>query len=543
MSGIILWYSESSTMLDVIIRNARIIDGTGNPWFRGDVGIQGDTIASVGEGAGNAERVIDAEGLYLCPGFIDVHCHPDFTVLDASNPRDFKLRQGITTEVGGNCGETAAPVNPSRLDLLKAFVAFEAPREGVLSWEWLTCGDYLDLLSRCDIPTNFVPLVGHSTVRIAAMGFDNRSPTSSELGEMQCYVQEAMEAGAFGLSAGLGYAPGAYASTQEIIELARVAARYSGIYATHMRNYSDEVMEALEESFEVGRQAQIPVVVSHISVSGPGNAGKIKDALAAIERARDAGLDVTTDVLISAGTTLRVLLPHWASQGTLDDLYQRLRDPATRKQMKEEMGSGAVHQRSVSEETRWKNIYISRVMSEANKRFQGMSIEEISEMRGTDPADTVMDLVQEEQCQVSMFGRYRHEEDLRTALAHPLTMIETDAMGYVEGYPPPGQYGTFPRVLGRYVREEKLLGLEEAVHKMTSYPARSMRLSKKGLIRSGFDADLVVFNADTIEDLSTFENPRQYPKGIEYVLVNGQVVVERGDFSGKMAGRVIRRGR
>ena len=530
-------------MYSTVIRNARIIDGTGNPWFRGDVGIQGDTITAVGQVDGEAENVIEAQGLYICPGFIDVHCHADFTVLDSSNPRDFKLRQGITSEVGGNCGETAAPVNPEHLDLLKAFIAFESPRPGILSWDWRSFADYLDVLSQFDIPTNFVPLVGHGTVRIAAMGFESRAPTDAELAAMEGYIQEAMEAGAFGMSVGLGYAPGYYAETAEIIQLAKVAARYGGLYATHMRDYSDRVMDSLEESFEVGRQAQIPVIVSHIGVRGQSNVGKVNDALAAVEAARQEGLEVTTDVCTLAGTTLRVLLPHWTSEGTLEDLFQRLRDPETRRRIKTEMGVGEEARRAGSPDRAWGDILVSRVTTEANRRFEGMSISEIGNARGTDPAETVMDLVLEERCQVTMGGQYRYEDDFRTAVSHPLTMIETDAMGYVEGKPPSGQYGTYPRVLQRYVREEKLIRLEEAIRKMTSYPAQTMGLSNKGVLRPGADADLVVFDPDTVRDRSTVEDPIQYPEGIEYVLINGHVVVERGAFNGGMVGRVIRKTR
>lgn len=530
-------------MYSVLIRNAQIVDGTGSSEFRGDVAVQGDSIVAVGDVPAEAERVIDAEGLCLAPGFIDVHCHADFTILDESNPRDFKLRQGITTEVGGNCGETAAPVNPERLDLLKAFVAFESPKQGVLSWEWRTFADYLNVLSQFDIPTNFVPLVGHGTVRIAAMGFDIRDPAPSELEQMCSYVQEAMDAGAFGFSVGLAYAPGTYAETPEIIELAKVAGRNGGLYATHMRNYSDRVLEALGESFQVGRQAEIPVVVSHIITPHTGTGGLIESALAAMVQAREEGLDVTTDILTSAGTTLRVLLPHWVSEGTLDDLYQRLQDPDTRNRIKEEMSGDSVDEMGRPLEERWKDVYVSRVMTGANKPLEGMSVLEISKERGVDPSEVVMDLVLEERCQVSMYGPYGVEEDFRTSLSHPLTMLETDAMGYSDGKPPPGQYGTYPRVLGQYVRDEKVISLEEAVRKMTYYPAQTMGLSRKGVVRKGADADLVLFNLDTIRDTSSLEDPKRYPEGIEYVLVNGEIVVDRGEYNGKKVGRVMRRER
>ncbi len=530
-------------MYSVLIRNALIIDGTGAPPFPGDVAVQGDTIAVVGEVPAEAERVIDAHGLHLAPGFIDVHCHADFTILDESNPRDFKLRQGITTEVGGNCGETAAPVHPDRLDLLKTFVAFESPEQGVLSWEWRTFAEYLEALSGFEIPTNFVPLVGHGTVRIAAMGFDVRDPSPSELEQMRAYVQEAMDAGAFGLSVGLAYAPGAYAATPEIIDLAGVAGRNGGLYATHMRSYSEEVLQALDESFEVGRQAEIPVVISHIVTPRVGTAGLLESALTAMDQAREGGLDVTTDIFTSAGTTLRVLLPHWVSKGTLDDLYRRLQDPDTRRRIREEMSGDSVDELGQPLDERWSDVYISRVMTQANKPLEGMSLVEVSEERGVDPSEAVMDLVLEEQCQVSMYGPYGVEEDFRTALSHPLTMLETDAMGYSDGKPPPGQYGTYPRVLGQYVRDEKLISLEEAVRKMTSYPAQTMGLSGKGVVRKGADADLVLFNLDDVRDTSSMEDPGRYPEGIEYVLVNGQVVVDEGRYNGKKVGRVMRRER
>ena len=530
-------------MTSLMFKNARIIDGTGNPWFRGDVAVEGDKIAGVGDVGSDAERVVDADGLYIAPGFIDVHCHADFTVLDRSNPRDYKLRQGITTEVAGNCGETAAPVNSQTLDLLKSYIAFEAPVEGVLSWEWRTLDDYLEVLSGFGIPTNFVPLIGHGTVRIAAMGFDNRPPTESEMVQMKGYVAEAMEAGAFGFSVGLDYAPGAYAATDEIADLATVAAGYGGIYATHMRDYSDQVMESLEESFEVGRRAGIPVLVSHIGVSGSSSDPSIEDVLSALDAAREGGLEVNADIIVatSGGTTLRVLLPHWASEGTLDQLYQRLRDPASRASMKEEVDAQADVRRAASNEDPWQNIRFGRVVTEANGRFQGMSIADISEVKGTSPAETVMDLVLEERCQVTLVSDVPMEDEIRKKLVHPLTMIETDAEGYVDGSPNPAQYGSFPKVLGRYVREEGLLRIEEAVRKMTSYSAQTIGIPNKGIIRPGADADLILFNADTVIDTATHENPKSYPRGIEYVVVNGEVVVDQGDYDGRMLGRVIRK--
>ena len=528
-------------MYDLLIRGGRVVDGTGNPWYRADVGVKDGAIAAIGRVEGRAGRVVDAEGLYVAPGFIDVHCHADFTVLDPRNPRDFKLRQGITTECAGQCGESAAPINPDTLDLLKAYVAFEAPVEGVLSWRWRTFDEYLRELEDFDIPTNFVPMVGHGTVRIDAMGFENRPPTEAELARMKATVREAMEAGAFGFSVGLAYAPGDYARNDEVIELARVSAACGGMFGTHMRDYGDRIFESLEESFEVGREAKLPVVISHIGIAGNENVGRMGEVLGAIERAREDGLEVTTDVFpLAAGTTLRLLLPHWVSEGSLEELFRRLRDPDERSRMKEAMVAETARIAAETGVDRWDEIRLARVVSESNHDFQGLTIAEISRRKGTDPETTVMDLVLEERCQATMYRIFHQTDDLTASVVHPLTMIETDAMGFVEGNPSIGQYGSFPRVLGYYVREKKLLRLEEAVRKMTSYAAQTMGLRRKGMLREGADADITIFDLDTVS--AALDGNKRYPKGIEYVVVNGQVVVDAGGYHGAMAGRVVRRG-
>ena len=528
-------------MYDLLIRGGRVVDGTGNPWYRADVGVKDGAVAAIGRIEDKAERVIDAEGLYVAPGFIDVHCHADFTVLDPRNPRDFKLRQGITTECAGQCGESAAPINPDTLDLLKAYVAFEAPVEGVLSWRWRTFDEYLRELEDFPIPTNFVPMVGHGTVRIDAMGFENRPPTEAELARMKATVREAMEAGAFGFSVGLAYAPGDYARNEEVIELARVSGACGGMFGTHMRDYGDRIFESLEESFAVGREAKVPVVISHIGIAGRENVGRMGEVFEAIDRAREEGVEVTTDVFpLAAGTTLRLLLPHWVSEGSLEELFRRLRDPDQRSRMKEAMVAETARIAAETAVNRWDEIRLARVVSETNHDFQGLTIAEISRRKGTDPETTVMDLVLEERCQATMYRIFRQTDDLTASVVHPLTMIETDAMGFVEGNPSIGQYGSFPRVLGYYVREKKLLRLEEAVRKMTSYAAQTMGLRRKGMLREGADADITVFDLDTVS--AALDGNKRYPKGIEHVVVNGQVVVDAGGYHGVMAGRVVRRG-
>ena len=349
-----------------------------------------------------------------------------------------------------------------------------------------------------------------------------------------------MEAGAFGFSVGLAYAPGEYARNDEVIELAKVSAAYGGMFGTHMRDYGDRIFEALEESFEVGREARLPVVISHIGVEGEANVGKIGEVLDTIERARDAGLDVATDVYpLAVSTSLRFLLPDCVSEGSLEELFRRLRDPDERSRMKEAMIAETARIAADTTVSRWDEIRLARVLSEPNRDFQGLTIAEISRRRGTDPETTVMDLVLEERCQATMYRTFKQTDDLTTSVVHPLTMIETDVMGFVEGNPSIGQYGSFPRVLGYYVREKKLLRLEEAVRKMTSFAAQTMGLRRKGMLREGADADVTVFDLDSVS--ASLDGDKCYPRGIEHVVVNGRVVVDGGRYEGAMAGRVIRR--
>ena len=526
-------------MADIVIRNGRVIDGMGNPWFHADVAIEGDRIQYVGQSAEmTARTVIDAKDMCVCPGFVDMHGHPDLTIL-YKEVQDYKLRQGITTEVSGNCGFTAAPLNPDTEDMLKAYLTFITPPSGV-SWRWRTFGDYLDVVRGSGPATTLAPLIGHGNVRIAVMGFEQRAPTSDELERMKALVQEAMEAGAFGLSTGLVYVPGAYADTQEIVELAKVASRYGGIYATHMRNEGDRLLESIEESIEIGRKGGLPVQISHHKASERANHGKVKESLALLERARDEGLDITADQYPyhAGSTTLQSVLPPWAQEGGVDRVLVRLQEADTREGIRGELLNEAGEMRMGAG---LDGVLVSSLSSEANQRFIGLSIVEIAELRNQDPVDTVFDLLVEERCGVGMVAFMMSEEDVRTVMVHPTTAIGTDGL-YSTGNPHPRVYGTYPRILGRYVREDKLLSLEEAVRKMTSFPAQKLGLRNKGVLRPGADADVVVFDPRTVIDRATFQQARRYPEGIEYVLVNGQVCVEKGQFTGRTAGRVLTRG-
>ena len=527
-------------MTDILIRNGRVIDGTGNPWFRGDVAITDGRIEYVGKARSEgAARVIDARDMCVCPGFIDMHAHPDLTVL-YKDVQDYKLRQGITTEVAGNCGFTAAPLNPDTEEMLKLYIAFITPPSGV-SWAWRTFGDYLDVVDASSPSTNIAPLVGHGTVRIAVTGFDQRAPSGVELDRMKALVDEAMRSGAFGLSTGLVYVPGTYAETGEIVELARVAAGYGGIYATHMRNEGENLIESITETIDIGRQAGLAVQVSHHKAVGRAHHGKVHDALALIERTRAEGLDITIDQYPyrASSTTLQAVLPSWAQEGGVDQVMVRLEDAETRERVKGEvLNAGGETRMGATLD----NVMISSLPGEANQRFIGHNIEEIGEMRGQDPVDAIFDLLIEERCAVAMVSFAMAEEDVRTVMVHPTMMVGTDGL-YTSGNPHPRVYGTYPRILGHYVREQGLLTLEDAVRRMTSFPARKLGLESKGILRAGADADVVVFDPATVIDKATFEDAKQYPEGIEYVLVNGVVSVDGGRFTGDTAGRVLWKGR
>ncbi len=425
-------------MAHISIRNGRVIDGTGNPWFRADVVIEGDRVEYVGPPGrttgGHAPRVIDAQDMCVCPGFIDMHAHPDLTILH-KDVEDYKLRQGITTEVSGNCGFTAAPLNPRTEEMLKGYLAFITPPSGV-SWGWRTFGEYLEAVRDSSPATNLAPLIGHGTVRIAVMGFEQRAPSPDELEEMGGLVEEAMKAGAFGLSTGLVYVPGNYAGTEEIVELAKVASRYGGIYATHMRDEGDHLLESVQEAIEIGRRASLSVQISHHKASGRANHGKVRESLALLERTREEGLDVTADQYpypAGRSTTLQSILPPWVQEGGVDAVVERLQDPATRERVRDELldPSGGTRMGSGLD-----GILISSLETPDNRPFIGRTIVEIGELLGKDPVDAVFDLLVIERCAVGMVAFSMSEEDVRTVMAHPTTMIGTDGL-YSPGNPHP----------------------------------------------------------------------------------------------------------
>lgn len=526
-------------MFDAIIKNGYLVDGSGNPWFEADIGIKSGKLMEITKLSSEAaERIIDAKGLVVCPGFIDMHSHSEYALL--ANPKaESKIRQGVTTEVNGNCGYSPAPIEGLTAEDI------EEVEEYKLQPDWSTLGEYLDRLEKQGIALNIAQLVGHGTVRNAVMGYNNRQPTHEELDKMKALVLQAMKDGAFGLSTGLFYPPCCFAKTNEIIELCKVVVKHGGIYTSHIRGEGDPLIEAIAEALEIGEKANIPVEISHHKACGIQNWGKVKKTLRMMEEARSRGVAITCDVYPydACGADLVSMIPNWAHEGGIDKLCERLQDPKTRERIKKQMLDGLPGWESTVKQSGWRRIMV--IGWKGHGEFEGKTLAEIAELKSVDPFDLMFDfIVKKESLDLVNFAM--NEEDVCTVMKHPLSMIGSDGWAFApygvlsENKTHPRSYGTYPRILGKYVREEKIMPLEEAIRKMTSLPAQKLGLMDRGLIREGAWADVVVFNPKRVIDEATYKNPHQYPKGIEYVLVNGEVVVDNEEHTGALCGKVLR---
>lgn len=532
--------------LDLVIRGGRVVDGTGNPWIAADIGIRGERIEVVAPPGGLADRpahrVVDASGLTVAPGFIDMLGQSELSLL--VDPRaESKIRQGITTEITGE-GSSAAPQNQRTLAEPDPFV-----HRFNLEVDWRDFEGYFARLERTGIGLNFGSFVGATQVRQAVLGADRRAPSPQELAEMASLVQQAMEQGALGLSSSLVYAPASYAPTEELIALARVAAAQGGIYATHLRGEGRGIFDALEEAFRIAREASLPVEIWHLKVAGRDMWGEMSEVVSKIEAARASGIDITADIYpyVAGATSLAASIPPWAHAGGTGPLLERLRDPQMRQRLRQEIGRPGQG---------WENFYwmaggaegvlISAVQHPELKVYEGKRLAEVARQRGEDPLEALFDLLLADRAQTSAIYFLMSEEDVRTALVEPWVSFGTDYPAVrTEGplstwKPHPRAYGTFPRVLGRFVRDLKFLRLEEAIRKMTSLPAQRLRLPDRGLVRPGFYADLVLFDFGRITDTATFEDPQQYSDGIRTVIVNGTLVLEEGEMTGALPGQVLR---
>jgi N-acyl-D-amino-acid deacylase len=529
---------------DAIIRNGRIIDGSGNPWYSGDIAIQGDHIAAIGklENA-SARRVIDASGLIVAPGFIDMLGQSELALL-IDNRALSKLSQGITTEITGEGGSTA----PQDALTLQALQPSIEPYH--LKVDWTDLNGYLHRLESNRTPINLGTYVGAAQVREAILGDMNRAPTAEELQEMKALVAQAMQQGAFGISTALIYPPGHYAKTEELIELAKVAAQYGGIYATHMRSEGQSQMDAIQETLRIGREAHLPVEIFHMKVSGKSRAGKMHDVVEMIQKARDAGQDVTADMYpyLAGATALASAIPPWAADGGMSKLLERLHDPASRTRIKTEMSSP--HQD-------WENLYLdsggaegvmlASVVNQDLKQFTGKTIAQIANEKNKEPLDTLFDLILADKGQAGALYFIASEQDLQYGLVQPWTSIGLDAGEMpldgplFEPHAHPRTFGSMPRFLGHYVRDMKLLSLEQGIRKITSLPAQREHLTGRGLLKEGFFADITIFDLSALKDNATYTEPAQLSQGIKYVFVNGQLEYEDGKMTGAMAGRALRR--
>jgi N-acyl-D-amino-acid deacylase len=528
-------------VLDLVLENGRLVDGTGNPWFFGDVGIKDGKIVEVGRVNQRGLETIDAGGWVVSPGFIDGHCHSDLMVLDDPGS-EIKLQQGVTTEVVGNCGMTPAPFAPQNLDLLRTYVEPVLGSTGQ-EWRWETVEQYFDALTEAEPSENVATYVGHGTLRIAVMGFENRPASGEELDRMKGLLDEALQAGAIGLSLGLMYAPGSYTPREELAELCSVLSRYGGLLATHIRGEGNSLIPSVEEVIWIAEKSGVPLQISHLKAAGGGNWGSVTRAMELIERARSRGLDVTCDVYpyTAGSTSLTTLLPPWTLEGGVSRTLGRLGDPASRKRIKAELGQEQDNWDNLVASTGWDSVYVSSLSKDHDAKLAGKNVVEVSESRGIDPEDCMMDLLLEQDGKVSIVFFHMAGSDVEQVIGWERSLIASDSLHDQAEKPHPRLYGTFPHVLARYVREKKLLSLEEAVRKLTSFPARRFNLGKRGLIAPGYAADLVVFDPETIQDTSTYEDPKHYPEDISHVLVNGTRALESGALLETGEGKVIGR--
>ena len=524
-------------MYDIVIEKGRLITGAGNPWFYGDVALVGDKIVRVGQLAdAEAARRVDAAGCYVSPGFIDGHSHSDLFIF-VDPKAEQKVMQGVTTENVGMDGMSVAPIEERDIASWRTHLSGLAGDPSI-DWKWRSFADYLDAVDQLGTSDNISSYVGLGTIRLNVMGMSDRDASAQEIEAMRSLAVEAMQEGARGVSSGLIYPPSQYQTLEEVIAICEVVRDYDGVYDVHIRSEGDGLIAGMEEVVEIGRRSRIPIVVTHHKAMGRRNWGRSEDTLRMVDAARHEGIDVTLEQYpyTAASTMLHAVIPPWYhAQGP-----RRLIDDLTndREKIKKDIRERNDWENWASNNG-WENIVVSSVGSEKNKHYEGKNVSEIAVMRGqVDPADAALDLLAEEDLNVGMVIFCMDEADVTRIMTHHTVSIITD--GLLGGKPHPRVYGSFPRVLGHYVREKGVIGLEEAVRKMTSAPAQKLRLKSKGLLAGGMDADITVFRAATIIDRATYDDPRQFSPGIEWVVVNGQVVVEDGRHTGARPGRTVR---
>lgn len=531
---------------DLAIRGGRIIDGTGNPSYNAVIAIMDGNIAKIGHII-EADREINAKGMVVCPGFIDPHNHSDVPLL--LNPKcESMIHQGVTTMVLGQCGASLAPLKPQYRNHFHAIIPLYAPKWHIESLGWETFAEYLRKIDDVEISCNTAFLVGHATVRVAAMQFERRAPTREELDQMKESVDEAMQAGAFGFSSALALAPGAYAEVEELIELLKIVGQYGGAYFAHIRDEADRIIESLRETIHIGEKAGVPVQIAHLKALGKQNWGRTLEILPLLNEANTRN-EVYADQypFRAASVYLAIVLPPWVQEGGVEPMMERLRNPEELVRVRQEIEEGTKGGwQNIIHGCGYGEILVTSVKTEQNKDIEGKSLTEIGEIRGVDSFTATIELLLEEKADVVIVFFGMAEEDVQTIMKNPYVMIGSDGWALspqgplAGGMPHPRTYSTFPRVLRKYIREENVLSLEEGIRKMTSFPAQRLRLQDRGLLREGMAGDIVIFDPETIQDNATFTKAHQFPSGISYVLVNGTLVIEEGQHTGATPGKVLR---
>jgi N-acyl-D-aspartate/D-glutamate deacylase len=530
------------TAVDLLITNARIVDGTGQPSFDGSVGVRDGRIAAIGSVSGDATRTIDVGGDVVAPGFIDPHSHSDLTLLVDGNAEG-KIRQGVTTEALGESG-SAAPRVPSR--------QAPAANDALPRTDWTDFSGYFAALGRSGTSVNVLSYVGLGQVREVVMDNEDRAPTAAELEKMTALVADSMKQGAYGVSTGLIYPPNAYAKLDELIALSKPAAVAGGLYVSHLRYDGDKLREGIEEAIAIGERAHLPVHVFHLKVTGQRNFGRMKEVIALVEAAQKRGVEISANLYpyVASSTGLTATLPPWTQEGGQTRLVERLKDPATRVRIRREMEApNPTWENRYQSAGTWQNVQIASVgrssVPSPDKKYEGMRVSDAAKLAKRDAFDFVFDLIAENG-NVGCVYFIIDEDDLKLAMRQKWVSIGSDGSALAtsgplrSGVPHPRNFGTFPRVLGKYVREEHIISLEEAVHKMSGLTADQLHLKDRGLIREGFAADLVIFDPQTVADRATFTDPFQYPMGIDTVVVNGRVVLDKGRHTGGRTGVIIR---
>lgn len=522
--------------LDLKLSGGTVVDGTGDDRFKADIGIKDGRIEEIGDLEELAAyREYNIEGLIIAPGFIDIHSHSKYSIL--ANPKATgKVYQGVTTEVVGNCGSSAAPVTDRSAEAVQDSLAKYNLKLG-----WQSFTGYFEEIETKGTALNLASLVGHGLLRKSIMGDEPRRPTSRELTEMKQLLAAALEDGAWGLSTGLIYPPSSYAATEELIDLAQVAAEYSGIYSTHLRDEGDELITAVKEAIKIGREAGVSVEISHHKAIGKQNWGKVNKTLELISRARADGIDINCDMYpyLATSTGLAALLPSKIKEGGKEKVLKRLQNGKSVEEIKE------YWQQKQQPTDYWNKILISEVSSEQNKHLEGKNIVQIAEKRNQEPTEVVIDLLIEEELQISMVKFSISETDLQKVLKFCGTMISSDSLTRVkdglldQGKPHPRAYGSFPRVIDKFVKDKGLLTLEEAVKKMSYLPAQKLGLNNRGQITVGNKADLAVFDLTDFKDQATYQRPHNYAQGLKYLIINGQPVIEKAQQTSALSGRVL----